>query len=34
VTCGDRTAGGAAAVLQAFVDELAGAAAVIRRNPL
>jgi hypothetical protein len=32
VTCGDRIAGYRGRVLQAFVDELAGDAAVIRRN--
>jgi hypothetical protein len=32
VTCADRIAGARGRVLQAFVDELAGAAAVIRRN--
>jgi hypothetical protein len=32
VTCGDRFAGGALAVLQVFVDELAGDAAVKTGN--
>jgi hypothetical protein len=32
VTCEDRIAGAAAAVLQELVDELAGDAAVIRPN--
>jgi hypothetical protein len=34
VACGDRIAGGAAAVLQASAGELAGDAAVIWRNLL